>query len=157
MTGQKASRTTLLFLCTGNSCRSQMAEAWTRQLMGETVEPSSAGSAPKGLDPRAIQVMTEAGVDMTGYQSTPYDVQSVSDVDLVVTVCDAARGACPLPPTGVRHLHQSFPDPPGRTAGMEDEAEILRVYRDVRDQIRAWVYTLPRLLENNPRMSSRIR
>lgn len=146
----------VLFLCTGNACRSQMAEAWTRHLLGDQIEASSAGSAPKELDPLAVEVMLEAGVEMAGQHSKKFDPQQVAELDLLVTVCDSARDACPLPPTAVCHHHQPFPDPPARAAGLANDEERRQVYRDVRDQIRAWVYTLPRRLANR-RMSSKIR
>ena len=149
-------RQRVLFLCTGNACRSQMAEAWTRHLHGGQIEASSAGIAPKGLDPLAVEVMGEAGVEMTGQHSKKFAPQQVADIDLLVTVCDGARDACPVPPVAVRHLHQAFPDPPALAAGLADDEQRRQVYRDVRDQIRAWVYTLPRRL-SNPRISSRIR
>ena len=88
----------VLFLCTGNSCRSQMAEGWTRHFKGDVVEPYSAGIKPHGLDPRAVTVMAEAGVDISGQRSKHVDEVKDIPFNCVVTVCDRARESCPLFP-----------------------------------------------------------
>src|SRR5271169_6034821 len=102
----------VLFLCTGNSCRSQMAEGWARALKSDTVEPFSAGVAPHAIDPRAVKVMAEVGVDISGQRSK--HVSELNDIafDLVVTVCDQANEACPVFPGKTKRLHVGFDDPP---------------------------------------------
>lgn len=137
----------ILFLCTGNSCRSQMAEGWARELAGDLVEPCSAGLEARGLDPRAVRVMAEAGVDVSGQRSrTLADLGEVA-VDDVVTVCDHAHETCPLFPGGARVVHVGFDDPPRLAAGARDEEEALGHYRRVRDEIRAFVARLPGALD----------
>jgi len=133
----------VLFLCTGNSCRSQMAEAWARHLKGESIEACSAGVEPHGMNPLAIQVMKEAGVDMSGQHSKHVDEWKDVALDYVVTVCDDAHEACPLFPGKTKIVHAGFDDPPrlAKTAGNEGEA--LGQYRRVRDEIRGFVETLP--------------
>jgi len=133
----------ILFLCGRNSCRSQMAEGWTRHLKGEEVEVESAGLQAGGVDPRAVRVMAEAGVDLTGQRSKRWQDLEPARFDFVITLCDEAHEACPLPPPGTRLLHRGFPDPPrlAREAGSEEEA--LEHYRRVRDQIRQLVESLP--------------
>ncbi len=130
----------VLFLCTGNSCRSQMAEGWARALHGERLEPCSAGVETHGLNPRAVQVMGEAGVDISGHRSQHVDEFGDVAFDLVVTVCDHAAEVCPTLPGARRVIHRSFRDP----AQAEGEPEaVLAEFRDVRDEIRAWVEGLP--------------
>ena len=144
---QRASRTMkILFLCTGNSCRSQMAEGWARHSKSASIEAFSAGTRPHGLDPRAVQVMKEAGVDISGQRSK--SVQSLLDVpfDVVVTVCDSAREACPVFPGGAKVVHVGFEDPPTLARQASSEEEALSHYRRVRDQIRAFVELLPQSL-----------
>lgn len=133
----------ILFLCTGNSCRSQMAEGWTRHLKGDLIDVVSAGVAPGSLDPRAVAVMKEAGVDISGQQ--PTDVRDVLDrrFDAVITVCDNAREACPIFPGRALVHHQNFEDPPRLAAKLVEEEAALDVYRRIRDEIRQFVETLP--------------
>jgi arsenate reductase len=132
----------VLFLCTGNSCRSQMAEGWARTLKGDLIEPYSAGVAPKGLDRLAVRAMAEAGVDISSQHSkTLVDLRDVA-FDLVVTVCDDARESCPVFPGIARVVHVGFDDPPRRARGAKTEEEALAHYRRVRDEIRAFVETL---------------
>jgi arsenate reductase len=132
----------VLFLCTGNSCRSQMAEGWARTLKGDLIEPYSAGVAPKGLDRLAVRAMAEAGVDISSQHSkTLVDLRDVA-FDLVVTVCDDARESCPVFPGIARVVHAGFDDPPRRARGAKTEEEALAHYRRVRDEIRAFVETL---------------
>lgn len=132
----------VLFLCTGNSCRSQMAEGWARSLHGDRLEPYSAGTAPGRVDPRAIQVMGEAGVDLSAHRSK--HVQELDDVDFdwVITVCDRANESCPIFPGKVHRLHVGFDDAPRLAAGAVTEEQALAHYRRVRDEIRAFVETL---------------
>ena len=129
----------VLFLCTGNSCRSQMAEGWARRLKGEVIEPYSAGIETHGLNPNAVKVMAEAGVDISGHRSKHLDELRDITFDYVVTVCDQASESCPVFPGKVKRLHVSFDDPPrlAKNAGTEQEA--LSHYRRVRDEIRAFV------------------
>ena len=102
----------ILFLCTGNSCRSQMAEGWSRHLKDDAIEPFSAGTQPKGLDLMAAQVMAEAGVDISGQRSKAVDEVMDIDFDYVVTVCDRAHETCPVFPGGAVIRHVGFEDPP---------------------------------------------
>lgn len=136
----------LLFLCTGNSCRSQMGEGWTRSLKNEQIEVWSAGIDTHGLNPYAVKVMAEAGVDISNHEST--HIKKLLDIpfDYVVTVCDHARESCPLFPGPVKKIHKSFEDPPFLARGLTDEEEILRIYRRVRDEIKAFVETFPKSL-----------
>ena len=139
-------RQNVLFLCTGNSCRSQMAEGFARALWPATLAAHSAGTRPHGLDPRAVRVMAEAGIDISGQRSkAPADV--AASFDLVVTVCDAAREACPLLP-GARILHAGFDDPPRLAADAASDEEALPHYRRVRDEIRCFVERLPAALSS---------
>ena len=129
----------ILFLCTGNSCRSQMAEGWARHLLGETIEPYSAGIETHGLNPRAVRVMTEAGVDISGHRSkTLADLRGVT-FDLVVTVCGHAQEHCPIFPGNTKVIHAGFDDPPKLAASAKNEEEALCHYRRVRDEIRTFV------------------
>ena len=138
-------RPKVLFLCTGNSCRSQMAEGWARHLLGDRLDALSAGIETHGLNPRAVRVMAEAGVDIAGQRSELITDHLDTGLDLVVTVCDHAAESCPVFPGDVRVVHQSFQDP-AKATGSEDE--ILDQFRAVRDEIRAWIeQRLPALLE----------
>ena len=137
---------TILFLCTGNACRSQMAEGWARRLLGERFEAASAGIAPAGLDPRAVKVMAEAGVDISRQRSKHVREWQSVEFDYVVTVCDHARENCPVFPARVRMLHHDFPDPPRLAATTRTEEEALAHYRRVRDEIREFVAELPTVL-----------
>jgi len=138
----------LLFLCTGNSCRSQMAEGWARALRGDVLEVYSAGIATHGLNPRAVQVMAEAGVDISGHESKLLSSLSEVAFDYVVTVCGHAHETCPVFPTGAKVLHVGFDDPPKLAQGAATDEEALGHYRRVRDEIRAFVETLPESLTN---------
>lgn len=133
----------VLFLCTGNACRSQMAEGWTRHLFGDSFEVFSAGIAPHGVDPRAVKVMREAGVDIGAQVSKHIDTLLDVPFDLVVTVCDKAAESCPVFPREVRTLHRGFQDPPKLARNARNEGEALTHYRRVRDEIRDFVETLP--------------
>lgn len=134
-------RLRVLFLCTGNSCRSQMAEGWARALRAHDLDAFSAGTHPHGLNPLAVRAMAEVGVDISHHASKRPESLGVP-FDLVVTVCDAAQQACPTWP-GVRILHIAFDDPPRLAAGAANEAEAMVHYRRVRDEIRAMVESLP--------------
>lgn len=136
----------VLFLCTGNSCRSQMAEGWARHLKGDAFDACSAGVAPSRLNPDAVRVMAEAGVDISGHHSKHLDELKHTKLDYVITVCDQAHETCPVFPGGARVVHHSFEDPPHLAATANTEAERLAPYRRVRDEIRAFVETLPESL-----------
>jgi len=138
----------VLFLCTGNSCRSQMAEGWARHLKGDVIEPYSAGIETHGLNPRAVQVMAEAGVDISGQRSKHVDELRDVPFDYVVTVCDHAHESCPLFPGRTKLIHVGFDDPPRLARQAKTEEDALRHYRRVRDEIRAFVGQLPGALEN---------
>jgi arsenate reductase (thioredoxin) len=133
----------VLFLCTGNSCRSQMAEGWARHLKSDRIDAYSAGVKPAGLNPDAAQVMAEVGVDISGQASKHVDDLSNTHFDYVVTVCDDARESCPVFPGRAKVIHHSFDDPPRLAQNARTEAERLAPYRRVRDEIRAFVATLP--------------
>jgi ACR3 family arsenite transporter len=137
----------VLFLCTGNSCRSQMAEGWARHLHGERLEPYSAGARPSRVDPRAIAVMRESGVDMSAQRSKHLDEVLDVGVTWVVTVCNEANESCPVFPGDVHRVHVDFDDPPRLAAEAKTEEEALAHYRRVRNEIRAFVESLPRRLE----------
>ncbi|QDT06417.1 Arsenate-mycothiol transferase ArsC2 [Rubripirellula lacrimiformis] len=129
----------VLFLCTGNSCRSQMAEGWARHLHGDKIEAYSAGIATHGLNPNAVKVMNEAGVDISDHTSKL--VGSLADVplDLVVTVCGHADENCPAFPTHAKVVHVGFDDPPKLAKDAASEDEALQCYRRVRDEIRSYI------------------
>ncbi len=133
----------VLFLCTGNSCRSQMAEGWTRRLKGDVIDPYSAGIETHGLNPKAVQVMAEAGVDISNHRSKHLDELRDVEFDYVVTVCDNANESCPVFPGKVRRLHVGFDDPPRLARSAKSEEEALGHYRRVRDEIRAFVENMP--------------
>jgi len=133
----------ILFLCTGNSCRSQMAEGWARHLKSDVIEPYSAGIEKQGLNPHAVRVMAEAGVDISKqYSKTPADIGPV-EFDYIVTVCGHADGNCPVFPGKAKKIHVGFEDPPKLAKGMPDGEEKLAVYRRVRDEVRKFVESLP--------------
>jgi arsenate reductase len=140
----------VLFLCTGNSCRSQMAEGWARHLAGDVIEPCSAGVSPEPLDTRAVRVMAEAGVDISRQRSKHVQELMGVEFDLVVTVCDEAREHCPVFPGRARRLHAGFDDPPHLAAAARSEDEALSHYRRVRDEIRRFVESLPDFLRGGP-------
>jgi len=116
-----------------------MAEGWARHLRDESLEPESVGLEPQGLNPRAVRVMGEAGVDISGQRSAGLDEVAGRRFDLVVTVCDQAHERCPVFPGATRLLHAGFDDPPRLARGAKTEEEALGHYRRVRDEIRAWV------------------
>jgi arsenate reductase len=124
----------VLFLCTENSCRSQMAEGILRHLMGNEFEVFSAGIRPSIVNPIAIKVMAEIGIDISGHRSKSVDEFHGTSFDFVITTCDAARETCPFFTGKARHLHWSFNDP-AEARGSEDE--ILSAFRKVRDEIKS--------------------
>jgi arsenate reductase len=129
----------ILFLCTGNSCRSQMAEGWGKKLLAGRAEAFSAGTNPGVVDPRAIKVMAEAGVDISGHRSKHASELKDMAFDLVVTVCDKARESCPVWFGKAEKLHKSFEDPPHLAKEAASEEEALAHYRKVRDEIKEFV------------------
>ena len=137
----------LLYLCTGNSCRSQMAEGWTRALKSDVIEVYSAGIETHGLNPNAVKVMAEAGVDITGQKSQHIDEFKDTKIDIVITVCDHAHETCPFFPGGAKVIHVGFDDPPKLSAPDAPEEVKLDGFRRVRDEIKAFVETLPEALE----------
>ncbi|MDI9432380.1 MAG: arsenate reductase ArsC [Planctomycetota bacterium] len=136
----------VLFLCTGNSCRSQMAEGWARRLKGDVIEAYSAGIETHGLNPHAVQVMAEAGVDISNHRSKHLDEVKHIPFDYVVTVCDHAYESCPLFPGRTKVVHVGFEDPPRLAKDAKTKEEALDGYRRVRDEIRTFVETLPESL-----------
>lgn len=137
----------ILFLCTGNSCRSQMAEAWTNALKGDRFEAWSAGVQPKGIDPRTVRAMAEAGIDISKQRSKDTDALGDTAFDYVVTLCDNAREACPFFPAGTRLMHRGFDDPPRLAENAAHDEEAMAPYRRVRDEIRAFVEGFPDALQ----------
>jgi arsenate reductase len=136
-------RLKILFLCTGNSCRSQMAEGWARHLKGDCIEPYSAGIETHGLNPTAVKVMAEAGVDISAQRSKHVDELKNIAFDYVITVCDNAYESCPMFPGKVKVIHVGFDDPPRLAKETKTEQEALNCYRRVRDEIKAFMETLP--------------
>ena len=138
----------ILFLCTGNSCRSQMAEGWARYLLHETVEAYSAGIETHGLNSSAVAVMAEVGVDISHHLSKNITDFSEIEFDLVITVCGQAHETCPFFPG--RTIHAGFPDPPKMAQELAEQGktlgEQLECYREVRDEIKVFVEGLPELL-----------
>jgi arsenate reductase (thioredoxin) len=141
----------ILFLCTGNSCRSQMAEGWAHALKSDVIEAWSAGIETHGLNPNAVKVMAEAGVDISGHKS-----ENVADLlhipfDYVITVCGHANEHCPFFPGKAKVIHVGFDDPPKlarelAAKGVDAEGQ-LDCYRRVRDEIKALIETLPEKLK----------
>jgi len=138
---------TVLFLCTGNSCRSQMAEGWARALKGDVIEAYSAGIETHGLNPNAVKVMAEAGVDISGHTSKNVGTLLGVPFDYVVTVCGHANENCPFFPGSAKVVHVGFDDPPALAKRVDGEENKMDCYRRVRDQIRAFVESLPEVLE----------
>ena len=131
----------ILFLCTGNSCRSQMAEGWTRHLKPERIEVYSAGLEKHGLNQNAVKVMSEAGIDISSQNSSLIEELPIKRFDWVITLCDHANETCPYFPG--KTIHRGFDDPPKLAAETHTEEEKLDCYRKVRDQIKGFVMTLP--------------
>ena len=132
----------ILFLCTGNSCRSQMAEGWCNHLFSGRIQGYSAGVNAQGLNPNAVAVMAEVDVDISNQQSQILDDYLDQEFDLVLTVCDNAAENCPIFPGATRTIHHAFDDPPALAAKESDEGTKLDHYRRVRDEIRTEVQKL---------------
>lgn len=136
----------IMFLCTGNSCRSQMAEGWARKYWGNEFNVYSAGTKKHGMNERAMKVMKEAGVDISTHYSKTVEEISQLSFDYVVTVCDHAHENCPYFPAS-KIVHVGFQDPPALTKGLTNEEEILAFYRRVRDEIEKFIKEMKKTLE----------
>ena len=137
----------VLFLCMGNACRSQMAEGWARRLKGDCIDAYSAGIETRGLDPLVVKVMAEAGVDISGHRSKNVRELMAVPFDYVVTVCGQANETCPAFPSNAKVVHVAFDDPPKLAKAAKTQQEVMNCYRRVRDEIRAFVETLPQSLD----------
>lgn len=126
----------VLFVCTHNSARSQMAEAFLRFFYGDHYEALSAGTEPTGIHPLTIKVMAEVGLDLSTQRSKSVDEFIGQEIDLVITVCDSAKEKCPFFPYGKKRIHYSFPDPASSVGSEKDQLE---AFRQVRDEIKKWV------------------
>ena len=129
----------ILYLCTGNSCRSQMAEGWTRQLGNDRIEVQSAGIEAHGKNPHAIAVMKEVGVDISGQESTIISDEMVQAADVIVTVCGHADEQCPVLPPGMKKLHWPLVDPANAVG---TDQEVMDQYRATRDEVEVRVRAL---------------
>lgn len=136
------SQKSILVVCTGNRCRSQMAQGWLKHFGGDGVEVASAGTQPKGVHPRSIEVMADAGVDISSHTSDHIDQYSDRRFDVVVTVCDSANEACPVFTNADRRVHHSFTDPDADLPPAEQQALFCRVRDEIRDWAKAFVETL---------------
>ena len=136
----------ILFLCTGNSCRSQMAEGFCRHYRGDKINVSSAGIETHGLNPNAVQVMKEVGVDISHHKSKTVGELGDKEFDYVITVCGHADESCPVFPAKTRIIHRGFDDPPQLAKDAKTQEDALDCYRRVRDEIKAFVLTLPESL-----------
>jgi len=136
----------LLFLCTGNACRSQMAEGWARHLKSDVIEAFSAGVMPAGVSTRAITVMDEAGVDISSQTSKHVDDYMAIDFDYVITLCDYASEKCPVFSGKTHVIHKPFEDP---TMAMGSPEEVMAAFRKTRDLIREFIETLPESLADD--------
>lgn len=142
---QNLLKPTILFLCTGNSCRSQMGEGFCRHYWGNHFNVYSAGTKKHGMNERAVKVMKEIGIDISSHYSKTTDELPQIVFDYVITVCDSAHENCPYFPGG-KVIHVGFQDPPALTKNMSDEEEILNVYRRVRDEIEKAIKSLPKII-----------
>ena len=141
-----SAKTTILFLCTGNSCRSQMAEGWAKALKKDQIAAYSAGIKKHGLNPFAVKSMAEAGVDISKHESSLINELPIDEFDWVITLCGHADETCPLIPG--KRIHVGFDDPPKLAEqAATDEGKLVH-YRRVRDEIKEFVLSLPDFLEN---------
>lgn len=129
-----SSKPKVLFLCTGNSARSQMAEGMLRHLADDRFETFSAGTRPAGLNPNAVMAMAEIGINIAGGRSKSVDEFAGQEFDYIVTVCDNAKESCPIFPGGGARIHQSFEDP----AAAPQDSQLAK-FREVRDQVANWM------------------
>ncbi len=142
----------ILFLCTGNSCRSQMAEGWARRLKSDVIEAHSAGVWPARVSSRAIAAMAEAGVDISWHRSRHVSDFEGIDFDYVITLCGSAKEQCPVFGRKARLVHVPFEDPTLATGSSE---QVMAAFRATRDLIRAFVETLPESLYSDARTPKR--
>lgn len=142
-------KTRILFLCTGNSCRSQMAEGWARRLKSDEIEAYSAGIVAHGLNDYAVQAMEEAGVNISGQTSKTVGDLPVKEFDYVVTLCDSAAQNCPVLPGHGKTVHVPFDDPPSLAVFASTDDEAMAPYRRVRDEIRRFIESLPGALDRH--------
>ncbi len=134
----------ILFLCTGNSCRSQMAEGWARHLKSDVIEACSAGIEKHGMNPLAVKAMAEVGVDISGHYSKTVADLPVQEFDYVITLCGHANETCPYFSGTAKKMHRAFDDPPRMSEECAGEEEKMAFYREVRDQIKEFVKGLPK-------------
>lgn len=137
----------ILFLCTGNSCRSQMAEGWAKHLKGDIIDAYSAGVEPHALDRRAVKAMAEAGVDISKHHSKHINDLPKIEFDYVITVCGHAHETCPFFPGKTKVIHRGFEDPPFLAKTAKTEEDAMEHYRRIRDEIRDFIVGLPQSLE----------
>ena len=123
----------IMFLCTGNSCRSQMAEGFARALGKGLIEPCSAGVMPSEIHPKTIQVMKEIGIDISNQTSKGIDEYLLNTMDIVITLCSSAEAMCPMTPPRIKRIHWSIDDPKTATGS---EEEVLNAFRSARDEIK---------------------
>jgi arsenate reductase len=136
----------ILFLCTHNSCRSQMAEGWAKKIIGAKALTYSAGTDPSTIDPLAVKVMRESGIDISGQRSKSISELSNVDFDMVITVCDNAKESCPLWLKTTKKIHKNFTDPSAISKTLKDENEILNNYRKTRDEIKDFILDISKNL-----------
>jgi len=148
MMTSESEKLNILILCTGNSCRSQMAEGFIRNIHFETIDVLSAGIEPKQLDPRAVTVMREVDIDISGHHAKHVQDFLDKNFDYVITVCDGANEMCPIFPGKATVIHKGFEDPPRLAENAATEEEALRHYRRIRDEIREFIEELPEWLED---------
>ena len=139
----------VLFLCTGNTCRSQMAEGWTRHLHGDWIEPYSGGLEKLTVNPLATKVMAEVGIDITDQEAKHHIELAGTPFDYVITVCENAKKRCPGFPRRTKLILAGFDDPPRLAIGAKTEADALPHYRRVRDDIRHFIEQLPEILKGD--------
>jgi arsenate reductase len=142
----------ILFLCTGNSCRSQMAEGWVNHLKSDLIDARSAGIETHGLNPMAVKAMAEAGVDISHHKSKCIDDFLDESWEYVITVCGHANETCPMFPGKAKIVHAGFDDPPALAKGESTEEGAMTHYRRVRDEIRNFIESLPEALQNKQKM-----
>ena len=143
MVTQHPAKIRVLFLCTGNSCRSQMAKGWARYLKAGIIDAYSAGVSPGYINPRAVEVMAEVGVDISEHRPKHVDELAGIDFDYVITLCDNAREQCPVFPKHTRLIHRGFADPSFVDGA---EQQVLTAFRQTREQIKAFVERMPEVL-----------
>lgn len=139
----------ILFLCTGNSCRSQMAEGWARHIHGNRFQFFSAGIEKHGVNPTAVSVMTEVGIDISFQRSNTIDELPTQQFDLVISLCSHADEHCPMFPGDTKKIHHGFDDPPKLASKVKSEKKGMNCYRRVRDEIKTFISSLPELFNNN--------